>query len=444
MKRRLVLAFVVLFTLLAAGVGISIFYLWQSSSELQQVVEAHEVEELRQALSMRLLRSKQDLQASGTVFANELDDIIANVRALDASVQTCFECHHSPRRRQDLEQVASLLEIYKTQYGTFITAFLNRDQRLSLQLEAAATADRISSLVSDLLLAATPALKKRTSTALAELHRSRMVLLFTLVLTFAAAILLSSWLVRSLTRPVLSLADAAERLSAGELGLQIQHQESYEMGGLMDAFNEMSVTLEAADQRIRSHSARLARLNEALLSLHTSAEEGGLLEELANAIQDLIDAEFWGSVIESRGIGGVFLVGIGPAGSTKPSHLGGTSLRALEQSWGHSQYSSAAETEEGAAVWPLGAWPMEVPLRNYMIAWIELKGVLQGALMVANKTSGDFSDEDGQLLSALGHGAAEAMANLHTSRELAVQVKQLRERDRPKVSRPGFPGDSIS
>ncbi len=430
MKRRLVLAFVVLFALLVAGVSTSIFYLWQSSGELRQVVEAHEVEELRQSLSLRLLRSKQDLQASGTVFANELDDIIANVQALDSSVQTCFDCHHTPRRTRELEQIASLLKVYKTQYSTFITAFLNSDQRLELQLEAAATADQISGLVSEMLLSATPALRQRTRRALAELHRSRQVLLVTLLLTFAAAILLSTGLVRSVTGPVTRLADTARRLSAGELGLQIQHQERHEMGELMDAFNEMSVTLEADDERIKNHSARLTRLNEALLSLHASAEQSRLLDGLAQAVQELIDAEVWGSVVESRGIGGVFVIGLGFMGETKPTYLGGVSLRTLKQCWNHSQYSSGREGPEGGAEWPLRAWPMEVRLRNYLIAWIELNGELQGALIAANKRSGDFSEEDGELLSALGHGAAQVMENLHLVRELQAEITLLRERGR--------------
>jgi HAMP domain-containing protein len=427
-KRRLVLAFVILFVLLAAGVGVSIFYLWQSSSELQRVVEAHEIEELRQALSLRLLRSKQDLQASGTVFANELDDIIANVQALDSSVQACFDCHHDAHRTSELERITSLLERYKSQYSAFITAGFSNDRRLNLQLEAASTADRISSLVSELLLSATPALKQRTRRALAELHRSRQILLFTLVLTFASAIVLATGLVRSITQPVAKLADAARRLSAGELGLQMRHQESHEMGALMDAFNEMSVTLKADEEKIKGHSARLTRLNEALLSLHTNAEEGHLLEGLSVAVQDLIDAEVWGSVVESRGIGGVFLVGLGWAGSTRPSHMGGISLRALQRSWAHSPYSFGSEAENEAAEWPLGDWPLEASLRNFLIAWVELDGELQGALMVANKRAGEFSDEDGELLSALGHGAAEVMQNQHLRRELEAQLTQLRGR----------------
>ena len=126
-------------------------------------------------------------------------------------------------------------------------------------------------------------------------------------------------------------------------------------------------------------------------------------------------------------------------------HLGAFRI-SLERSRNHSQYSSATEAELVSNPWPLGTWPMGLPLRNYLIAWIEIKGQLQGALMVANKVSGDFSAEDGELLSALGHGAAEVMKNQHHRRELGAQLKQLRESDArdEEDSSPGASAESSS
>jgi HAMP domain-containing protein len=437
MKRRLVLIFVVLFLLLAGGVATSVYFLWRSSNELGRVVEAHAVEELRQALGQKLQRSIQDLQASGTAFANNLDGIIANVQALDASVQGCFDCHHAEERRRDLERVASLVERYKAQYSTFITAFLDHEQRLRLQIEAASTAQEIDSAVAELLLLASPRLKERTERALAEMRRSWQILAVTLALTFAAAAVLSLLLVRSVTRPLARLAGAVKRISAGDLGLQVQHEERHEVGVLMDAFNEMSAALKVDDERIRFHSARLTQLKQALLLLNSHAEPPALLGELVKAVQALVAADIWGTVLEVRGLGGAFLVGLGAAGETKAADLKPLSREHLERIWHHSSFSTMAPGPESGGDWPLGTWPLDVPLRNFMIAWLELDGKLRGALIVANKKGGDFTDEDGELLSALGHGSAAVMERMYAYQNLQHDLQKLERQARDKGPPPG-------
>ena len=51
MRRRFVIAFVALFALFAAGIAISLVFIWRGSKELEQVVASHQVEDLRQGLS---------------------------------------------------------------------------------------------------------------------------------------------------------------------------------------------------------------------------------------------------------------------------------------------------------------------------------------------------------------------------------------------------------
>ncbi len=428
MKQRFVIAFCILFALFGTGIGTSILLLWKSSGELRTIIGQHQVEELRQILSLRIHRSQTDLEVSGTVFAHQLDNIIANVEALDASLRVCFDCHHQPQLQQELETVSAKLERYKVQYSTFITAFLNPEQRQSLQLEAATTAQEIATLVDELLLSATVALTQRTDRALEELDRSWKILASTLVLTFLVAVLVAFTLIRSVTGPVDKLVTATGRISAGELGFRIKHQEQHELGTLIDAFNEMSVTLESNRERIRGYVGRLTRLNEAVLSLHATPAEVELLQRLALAMQDLVEAEFYGNVLKT-GIENVFAVSLNRAGEKDPLCRSVVSHRTLEKIRAGEEHATLRFGKRTAAEWPFGAWVPDVELRNFLICWIELKGQLRGALIAANKRTGDFVDEDGELLSALGHGVAKALENIRLHQKLRAEIEELKSQE---------------
>ena len=68
--------------------------------------------------------------------------------------------------------------------------------------------------------------------------------------------------------------------------------------------------------------------------------------------------------------------------------------------------------------WPFRVLDMGVPLRNFLIAWITFDGDLTGALIMVNKEGGDFVAEDGEVVSALGRGVAEAIQNIRLYQEL--------------------------
>ena len=406
MRRRFVLAFVALFALLALGVGISLVFIWRGSKELRQVLTSHQVEDLRRRLSQALDRSQQDLQVSGTVFANQLDEIIANVQTLDRSIQGCFDCHHERDLRREMEQIAELLETYKHQYSTFITAFLNRERRQSLQFEAAATADEIERRVEAFLARAGPALQRRTEAATAQVERSWTSLVLTLLLTFVVAVLISSALTRSVTEPLGRLAKAAERVGGGDLGHRIEHRQRHELGVLMDAFNDMSRGLELKTEKIEGYVAKLHRLNENIVSMHSPSEDRGFFARQVKAIDSLLDVELRGSVLPTD-LEDVFHVCLSPSGEEVPRYRAAISAAKMRRI--RERSSGALLVVEGNEVddWPFGPWAPPERLRNYLLCWVEWQGEPRGALLVANKI--DHSVHDPlvwELLAAWPEGAA--------------------------------------
>ena len=94
-----------------------------------------------------------------------------------------------------------------------------------------------------MLFSASVTLSQRTSDTMKMVDRSWQVLAFTLVVTFVLAVLIASRLVRQISAPISRLVAETERLESGDLGRQIEHDESDEIGVLMDAYNKMSLAL---------------------------------------------------------------------------------------------------------------------------------------------------------------------------------------------------------
>lgn len=76
--------------------------------------------------------------------------------------------------------------------------------------------------------------------------------------TALGAILVGVWLARTITRPVLELTGAAQRLAKGELGQTVTVHSQDELGELAAAFNQMSADLEHADRTRKQMTADIA------------------------------------------------------------------------------------------------------------------------------------------------------------------------------------------
>ncbi|MCL6547473.1 MAG: HAMP domain-containing protein [Alicyclobacillus sp.] len=72
------------------------------------------------------------------------------------------------------------------------------------------------------------------------------------VATGAVALLIGAWLTRRLTRPLQLLLDAIQRISQGDLKLQLPTDSRDEFGQVAEAFNKMAQQLERA-QEVRRH-----------------------------------------------------------------------------------------------------------------------------------------------------------------------------------------------
>jgi two-component system sensor histidine kinase/response regulator len=89
-------------------------------------------------------------------------------------------------------------------------------------------------------------------------------------------IMLSCWLARRLTSPILQLADSASALAAGDLDARVAVNSNDEIGALATAFNRMAEELAAAcrtlEQRVEERTVELAEANADLEKAKEAAE----------------------------------------------------------------------------------------------------------------------------------------------------------------------------
>jgi len=99
------------------------------------------------------------------------------------------------------------------------------------------------------------------------------------------ATLLAYLLARWLTRPILSLNEAAKRVAAGDLGVNVARHSTREIAELIDAFNRMVESLQESDRKMRSYNEELERRVD-----RRTRELNALNLELDKRVQEEVEA----------------------------------------------------------------------------------------------------------------------------------------------------------
>jgi len=91
-----------------------------------------------------------------------------------------------------------------------------------------------------------------------QLIRQALVVAAVMIVSLGVAVLLSSWLQRMISAPVLRLAETAQRISAtGDYSVRVQKHADDEIGTLYDEFNAMLGQIEGGQQDLRQAHAEL-------------------------------------------------------------------------------------------------------------------------------------------------------------------------------------------
>jgi len=148
------------------------------------------------------------------------------------------------------------------------------------------------------------ATKIDTDEALVSIIQLRNSLITILLVSSAAVFVAALWLTRSFTRPILYLANVAQRIGRGEFGGRVDLWRSDEIGTLGDSINTMSVSLKDFVSNIESERNRLKIiLNSTAESILAIDRDGNVL--IANAATSQL-TQLSNATIVGQSIQGLF------------------------------------------------------------------------------------------------------------------------------------------
>ncbi|MDW7772973.1 MAG: ATP-binding protein [Desulfobulbaceae bacterium] len=261
MKKKIIISFVSLFLLFFGGIVTTLYIINMTTANLNALLTLHKVEIIRQDLVISVQTVQSNLYTAGTLFGKELDIIVDNVLTLGERANTCIECHHDQHVEDEILELLKLTEQYKDALSYFITSTADVQRIQRLQSLAADIGDSIINKSQWMAKSANEALRQKTTSAMQKVSSSKRILAITLVFAVFVVILISLYLINSITKPVAELLNATRTIKTGNLQFRIEEQLKDEFRELASSFNEMAVSLQEQYQKLQQ-TERLAVVGE--------------------------------------------------------------------------------------------------------------------------------------------------------------------------------------
>lgn len=422
MKKKIIASLLILFALFLTGTGIAMFYLYNTTSNLQSVINLHKVEIIRQDLVINTQAVQSHLYSFGTSFGQELDVIVENVLQLEDSANKCLTCHHEPQIEEKLREVESLVGQYMDALSYLITTSSNKERVERLRMVAIGIGTNLLGKVQDMSVIAGKKLNDKSYKSLQEIKSSRIILIVTLILSFFIAIAIAVSMTRQVTEPIYELLDATRLIKDGKLGFTTQFKAKGEFEELINAFNEMSIALESNNKEILKHINNLSNLYSVTLTFHSMTNRRAIYKDLSEGVADLVGAEQSGLML----LNGDSFEHMYPA-------VGLDREAAKKLTMPHAEMLSLYSKSNRRAfvrntdLESMPSWKYEqsMNLRNIMYVWIKRKGQIIGAIRAANKRSGEFIVEDIHPLAILANNISVALENASLYENLSNRMTEL-------------------
>ncbi|MCX7794551.1 MAG: ATP-binding protein [Thermodesulfovibrionales bacterium] len=414
MKRRLFISLGLLFILFSTGVGITVYYIYKTTTDLETVISLHRVEIIRQNLVINTQTVQTHLYTIGTAFGSELDVIVEHVSDLDRSVQSCKSCHHSKYLTEKLNSLSDMVEQYKDALSALITTTANRERIERLRLVAITLGNTLLSMVQEMAFTADQRLYTKTVTALKEINNSRIILFVTLSLAFIAALIVALIFTGQITKSIRILINATKELKSGRLGVTASYPYKDEFRDLSDAFNDMSITLKKNHDELLGFTKRLSHLYRATIPLYALTEEGMPYSELTEIVKELFDANDC-KIFVRQGDGFVNI----------SNHEMRIKEKEMEALYLYYKKEPAIYTVTSAP--SIKGNFFDNLHEPALLIWIKEQEKLSGLLLVLNKKNGIFDQTDINIAAILSNIISVSFINVKLMENLRTQMRELQQ-----------------
>ena len=173
MKRKIVIGLAIYSVVfLLAGVYV-IRTIRNATTSLDRLITLHQVEILREHYLLEIKRVQSDLMLTDTPYSRSFDTIVTHVMGMGRLIDTCFECHHSPRGTERLNGLKQQTDKYKDALSRVLTIRANT-ARLAAEKDAAfRIGEELIRQVGDMIAFTTSRLGENTQKALSEIERTK-------------------------------------------------------------------------------------------------------------------------------------------------------------------------------------------------------------------------------------------------------------------------------
>ena len=243
MKRKVIVGLAI-YSVIFLLVGAYIIRTIQTSTmNLDRLITLHQVEILREHYLLEIKRVQSDLTLIGTPHSRSFDTVVTHVLGMGRIIDTCFDCHHSPRGTERLNGLKKQTETYKDALSRVLTLRANTSRLASEEDAAFRIGEELIEQVRDVIAFTTSRLGESTQKAMQDIERTKYFLYGLVALGPLVSALLGFVFISGLTRPVKVLVESTRKLKGGELDHRVPHLKD-EFGELAEAFNEMSLSLK--------------------------------------------------------------------------------------------------------------------------------------------------------------------------------------------------------
>ena len=243
MKRKVVIALAIYSAIfLMAGMYI-ILTIRTATTNLDRLITLHQVEILREHYLLQIKKVQADLTLIDTPHSRSFETVVTNILGMGKIIDTCFECHHSPRGTERLNALKKQTERYKDALSRVLTIRANASRHSAEEDAAFRIGEELIAQVSDVIAFTTSKLGENTQKAMNEIDRTKYFLYGLVALGPLISAMLAFVFISGLTRPVKVLVESTRKLKGGDLDHRVPHLKD-EFGELAESFNEMSLSLK--------------------------------------------------------------------------------------------------------------------------------------------------------------------------------------------------------
>jgi signal transduction histidine kinase len=249
MKRKIVIGLAIYSVVfLLAGVYV-IRTIRSATISLDRLITLHQVEILREHYLLEIKRVQSDLLLRYTQYSRNFDTVVTHAVGMGRLIDTCFECHHSPRGTERLNGLKQQTDKYKDALSRVLTIRADTP-RLAAEKDAAyRIGEDLIRQVGEMIAFTTPRLGEITKKALSEIERTKFLLYVLIALGPLVSALLGFGFISGLTRPVKVLVESTRKLKGGDLDHRVEGLKD-EFGEVAASFNEMAGSLKEQVQKM--------------------------------------------------------------------------------------------------------------------------------------------------------------------------------------------------